>query len=161
MLHFTSAVVPHRNDPYNMTYIRQTFLDYKVSVHYIIARDGTVRCYIPEDRVAWHAGKGEWNEDPKYTNTMNRYAIGIELVGMGSKSDMSIYLTSREYDAIAHIEKGFTQAQYDALRLLVGDLCSRYQIPMDRDHIIGHEEYSPQKNDPGELFDWSQLLSAP
>jgi len=29
---------------------------------------------------------------------------------------------------------------------------------MDREHIIGHEAYSPQKADPGEMFDWNKLL---
>ena len=31
-------------------------------------------------------------------------------------------------------------------------------IPLDRQHVIGHEEYNPKKNDPGELFDWSRIL---
>ena len=38
------------------------------------------------------------------------------------------------------------------------DICTRHNIPMDRDHIIGHEEYSPEKSDPGELFDWSRIV---
>ena len=158
MLHFTSAVVNHRDDPYNMEYVRQTFIDYDVSIHYIVERNGTVRCYIPEDRVAWHAGKGEFADDPKYTNSMNQYAIGIEIVGMGSESDMSIYLTSKEYKAIDDSLKGFTDEQYAALGLLIDDLCKRYGITKDRDHIIGHEEYSPKKNDPGELFDWDRVI---
>ena len=36
MLHFSSAVVDHPEDPYNLAYIRQTFVQYKVSTHYII-----------------------------------------------------------------------------------------------------------------------------
>ena len=38
------------------------------------------------------------------------------------------------------------------------DICSRYGIPMDRQHVIGHEEYSSHKTDPGQLFDWSKLI---
>lgn len=158
MIHFTSAVVPHPEDPYNMEYVREIFEDYNVSVHYIIDRDGVVRCYIPEDRVAWHAGRGEWKDDPKYTNTMNRYAIGIEMVGMGSEEDMSIYMSADAYKALDDSLKGFTSAQYDALKLLVADICGRYDIPMDRDHVIGHEEYSPHKTDPGDLFDWDYIV---
>lgn len=158
MLHFTSAVVPHPEDPYNMGYIRDIFVEYDLSIHYIIGRDGTVYCYIPEDRVAWHAGAGQWRNDPKYTDNMNAYAIGIEVVAMGSQADMADYLTEEAYDALAGSLKGFTDAQYETLRTLVADICARNDIPMDRSHVIGHQEYSAAKTDPGELFDWSRLL---
>ena len=158
MIHFTSAVMLNRNDPFNMELVRRTFVDYEVSIHYIVQRDGTVYCYIPENRAAWHAGKGEWAGDPKYTNAMNRYAIGIELVGIGSESDMSIYLSAAEYQALDDSFKGFTDQQYDTLKLLVADICSRNNISMDRDHVIGHEDYTDRKTDPGELFDWNRLL---
>lgn len=158
MIHFSSAVVIDRSDPYNMDLIREIFLDYEVSTHYIIERDGTIRCYIPEDRVAWHAGKGTWGGEEKYTNAMNQYAIGIEMVAMGSKNDMKAYLTGEEYDALDQSLMGYTDAQYEALRALVSDLCLRYDIPLDRDHIIGHQEYATKKRDPGELFDWSQIV---
>ena len=111
-----------------------------------------------EDRVAWHAGKGEWANDEKYTNKMNHYAIGIEIAAIGSQKDMGIYLTEEEYAALDDRFKGFSDAQYDALKLLVEDICARYDIPADRDHVIGHQDYSPSKNDPGELFDWSRIL---
>lgn len=158
MIHFCSAVVNHRDDPYNMEYVRQTFIDADVSIHYILDRDGTVYCYVPEDRTAWHAGKGEWLGDEKYTNKMNLYSIGIEVVGMGSMEDMSPYLHKSEYKALKKEWLGFTDAQYESLKLLVADICERNDIPLDRDHVIGHEEYSPKKNDPGELFDWSRII---
>lgn len=160
MIHFTSAVVNNRSDPYNMEEIKSIFVDYEISVHYIIERNGTIRCYIPEDRVAWHAGKGAWGEDAKYTNNMNQYAIGIELAAIGSQEDMSIYLTGEEYAALDQSLLGFTQEQYEALKSLVEDICGRYGIPMDREHVIGHEEYASRKTDPGELFDWEQLIPA-
>jgi len=158
MIHFCSAVVDHRDDPYNMEYVRQTFIDADVSIHYIIGRDGTVYCYVPEDRTAWHAGVGQWLNDEKYTNKMNMYSIGIELVGMGSAEDMSLYMTKKEYKALDPSLLGFTDAQYTALKALVEDICQRNEIPMDREHVIGHEEYNPKKNDPGDLFDWSRIF---
>lgn len=158
MIHFTSAVVLYRDDPYNIEYIRDIFIDYEVSVHYIIERDGTIRCYIPEERVAWHAGKGEFGGNEKYTNAMNHYSIGIELVGMGSQNDMSGYMSASEYKALDDSLKGFTDAQYEALKPLLEDICARYGIPIDRDHIIGHEEYSQKKKDPGELFEWERII---
>ncbi len=30
--------------------------------------------------------------------------------------------------------------------------------PLDREHIIGHSEYSALKTDPGELFDWERVM---
>lgn len=159
MLHFSSAVVNHPDDPYNMDYIRDTFVQYNVSTHYIIDREGNVECYIPEDRAAWHAGRGTWLDDEKYTNKMNYYAIGIELAGMGSAEDMSIYMSKAAYNALPDSYKCFTDQQYDALKLLVADLCGRYDLPMDREHIIGHSDFNPAKVDPGQLFDWDRLLS--
>lgn len=159
MIHFMSAVVNHPDDPYNMEYIRDIFEDYGISVHYIIDRDGTVYCYIPEDRAAYHAGNGEYGGDERLTNMMNQYAIGIELVAIGSEADMAQYLTVSEYRALT-VDVGFTDAQYASLQALVADICLRSGIPMDRDHVIGHEDYSPAKTDPGELFDWDRLLDS-
>ena len=159
MIHFTSAVVLSREDPFHMDAIRSIFVDYEVSVHYIIDRDGTVRCYIPESLVAWHAGTGTWQDDPKYTNKLNDYAIGIELVAIGSQTDMKQYLTASDYQSLNPDWIGFTDAQYEALEALVRDICLRNEIPMDRDHVIGHQEYSPKKTDPGELFDWDRLMA--
>lgn len=158
MLHFCSAVQLDESDPYNMELVRSTFVDNEVSTHYIIERDGTVRCYIPEDRVAWHAGRGKWLRNEKYSNVMNQYAIGIELVAMGSKYDMAPYMKGHEYDAMDQRLMGFTEAQYEALQALLNDLCLRYDIPLDRDHVIGHQEYAKSKRDPGELFDWTRIV---
>ena len=62
MVHFISAIMTQRDEPYHLPYIRDIFVQYNTSVHYIIERDGTIHCYVPEDRVAWHAGKGTWND---------------------------------------------------------------------------------------------------
>ena len=49
MLHFTNTVANNPQDPYNLDDIRALFLEYDVSIHYIIDRDGTIYCYIPEN----------------------------------------------------------------------------------------------------------------
>ena len=159
MIHFSSGVLLDRNDPYNMDTIRSIFVDYEVSTHYIIDREGKVTCYIPENLVAYHAGYGTWGDDPKYLDLMNEYAIGIELVAIGSQKDMAQYLHPSEYNALDKAIIGYTDAQYAALEALVTDICDRYNIPMDRNHIIGHEEYSPSKTDPGELFNWNYIIN--
>lgn len=159
MLHFTSAVVKNRENPFDRDSIRSLFTENEVSVHYVIHRDGEIECLIPEDRVAWHAGKGEFAGDEKYTNAMNHYAIGIELVAIGSEADMADYLYSWEYRALDSDMIGFTDAQYESLSALVRDICERNEIPYDRDHVIGHEEYSSTKTDPGDLFDWERVFA--
>ena len=159
MIHFTSAVVEHREDPYGEANVRELFTEgSEISIHYLIQRDGTVYCYLPEDRVAWHAGYGTFGDDPKYDDNMNHYAIGIELAAIGSAADMEKYLPEESYLTLDPSLIGFTEEQYDALSRLVEDLCSRYDIPCDEAHIIGHNAYSPDKTDPGELFDWNRVL---
>ncbi len=158
MIHFTSAVVLDQNNPYDLEKVRNSFIDYEVSINYVIDRDGTVYCYVPEDRGAWHAGKGSFKDIERYTDKMNYYSIGIELLAIGSRSDMSGYISSAKYDALDPSFIGYTDAQYESLSALVSDICERYGIEKDRDHVIGHEEYSPRKSDPGELFDWSRII---
>ena len=158
MLHFTSAVMLSPTDPYNMDVIRSIFVQNELSVHYIIDRDGTVYCYVPENLMAGHAGKGTWKDDPRYTNRINHYSVGIEIVGIGSPRDMSPYFSADEYAKLDKRLIGFTDAQYASLKALVTDICARNDIPMDKDHVIGHNEYAPKKTDPGELFDWDRLL---
>ena len=159
MIHFMSAVVLDPKNPYDIELTRSTYTDNWVSTHYTIDRQGNVYCYVPESLVAYHAGKGVWNNDGTYTDSMNDYAIGIEVMGIGTQKEMSIYMSAYNYSRLDPADLGFTDAQYESLKALVSDICSRYDIPMDRDHVIGHEEYSPQKVDPGDLFDWTRLLT--
>ena len=89
---------------------------------------------------------------------MNKYSVGVEIVAIGSKNDMAQYLEAWEYNALDESLIGFTDAQYESLRNLVSDICQRNDIPFDREHVIGHEEYNKNKSDPGELFDWERLF---
>ena len=148
ILHFSSAITIDFDDPYNMDLIRDIFIDGGVDAHYVIDRDGTVYCLVPEDRVAYHA------------SSMNGSSIGIELLAIGSKDDMSIYMSGEEYDKIDPSLIGYTKEQYASLDALLSDLCERYDIPADREHIAGHDEYNSNKNDPGELFDWERVMES-
>ena len=71
-----------------------------------------------------------------------------------------MYLTPEEYEALDDSLIGFTDQQYTALQALVSDICGRYGIPMDRDHVIGHSDYTEGNGDPGTLLDWSRILSS-
>ena len=158
VLHFTSDVVASRDNPYNLESVRKIFEDNSLSIHYIIDREGNIHSWLPETRAAWHAGKGEYLGVEKLTNAMNKYSIGIEMLAIGSANDMKQYLTESEYNAIDRSLIGYTDAQYESVKLLVKDICDRNGIPFDKEHILGHDEYNPLKTDPGELFDWSRLF---
>ena len=157
MIHFMNGVVVSREDPYNKDIVRDIFMEDGIGINYVIDREGNILCMLPENRCAWHAGEGEFLDSPKYTNKMNFYSIGIELMAIGSKADMAQYIDGETYDSLDDSLKGFTDEQYESLNLLLTELCERYEIPRIKDRIIGHEEFSPRKSDPGELFDWSRL----
>ena len=158
VVHFTSAVVNYRETPYNIDIIRNIFVESGLSIHYIIDRDGKVYCYMPESRAAWHAGVGTYGNDEKYTNSMNKYSVGIELVAIGSEQDMAQYLHPDEYKAIDESLIGFTDEQYASLTALIKDICQRNKIEFSRENVIGHDEYNEAKSDPGELFDWERVF---
>lgn len=112
------------------------------SAHYVIrSSDGEVTQMVWEEDVAWHAGH----------SSTNWSSIGIEQEG---------YIESPG--------TWYTDEMYESLAALIGDICDRYSIPRDRDHIIGHYEvpgcaYSGGgascHSDPGSGFDWDHLMS--
>jgi hypothetical protein len=101
----------------------------KLSVHYIIDRDGTIYYLVDEKKMALHA-KG-WNAR----------SIGIELVNTG------------------HKEMEFTPNQYNSLNKLIDDIAARWpSIKKTNTHIIGHYEASESgKWDPSPNFDWTKI----
>lgn len=162
VLHFTSEVTLHPDDPFDVDRMIDTFTTYGVSAHYLIDRDGTIYRLVDEERQAFHAGRGELPFQPRRRNSLNKNSIGIEMFAIGSKRDMKIFMSEDKYEQVraAHPEFiGFTDAQYEALDALIDDVITRYpDIQRDRRHIIGHEEYARiRRTDPGELFDWTQI----
>lgn len=159
VLHFSSNAVLSPEDPYDVEAIRQNFVDYGVSAHYLIGRDGEVYYWVPEDMVAYHAGKGQLEKFPDYTDRLNHYSIGIEIMGIGTKEEMSIMMDGDVYDSIEPSNIGYTDAQYATLETLIDALIEKYpDIKKDRTHIIGHDEYAPdRKTDPGSLFEWEKI----
>ena len=74
--------------------------------------DSDIHQYVKEEDCAWHAGN----------LLVNHQSIGIENEGGPNLP--------------------ITEATYKTLAELVKDICSRYQIPVDRQHIKGHKEVS-------------------
>ncbi|MGW2169507.1 N-acetylmuramoyl-L-alanine amidase [Streptomyces sp. NPDC001705] len=114
----------------------QVFQDpgHRASAHYLIrADDGHITQMVREHDVAYHAGNRDWN---------NR-SIGIEHEGFVNQPD-----------------RWFTEAAYRASAELVAGIADRYDIPLDRDHIVGHNEV-PNANhtDPGPYWDWDRYMA--
>ncbi|MBI5646901.1 MAG: S8 family serine peptidase [Ignavibacteriae bacterium] len=117
----------------------------KVSAHYGIGRTGTVHRYVQEADTAWHAGRvhgptwGGLHPAPGggYVNP-NFYTIGIEHEGSADSE--------------------WTDAMYEASAALVADICTRWNIPVDRAHIIGHREIYSVKSCPGTKVDLERLI---
>ncbi|MFB6531432.1 N-acetylmuramoyl-L-alanine amidase [Streptomyces sp. NPDC056202] len=102
------------------------------AAHYVVRKDGHVAQMIRELDVAFHAG----NRD------MNERSIGIEHEGF----------VDRPQD--------FTAAMYAGSARLTADICARYGIPVDREHIIGHVEVEgTDHTDPGPHWDWDRYLT--
>ncbi|MBN2244135.1 MAG: N-acetylmuramoyl-L-alanine amidase, partial [Acidobacteria bacterium] len=80
--------------------------------HYLVSKSGVVYRIIDKMKIARHAGRSMWNG---LTN-IDDYSIGIEVVGYHNKDILD--------------------AQYDALRELLRQLQSLYDIPDD--HVLTH-----------------------
>lgn len=111
----------------------------EVSAHYVVDEEGTVLRLVPEERRAWHAGRGVWQGE----TDCNAVSIGIEIVNPGHEFGY----------------RDFPEAQVAAVIELVGDIRSRWSIPDAR--IIAHSDLAPdRKEDPGERFPWKRLAGA-
>jgi len=159
LIHFSSDVVANPQSPYDPDRVIGIFERYGVSAHYLIDREGKVYRLVDESRAAYHAGKGEVPGKPERKNNLNEYSIGIEVLAMGTYDDMKIFMSKEKYESLRPEDIGYTEAQYKSLKALIDDIVKRHPaIKKDREHIIGHDEYAPErKTDPGELFDWSKI----
>ena len=94
-------------------------------------------------------------------NTFNPKSIGIELVNLGplcSTNPDNIYCQN-SLDANGQKWETYSDAQINSLANLVSDIASRYGIPLDREHIIGHYQITTYKTDPGPAFPWDDFMS--
>lgn len=111
----------------------------RVSAHYLVEEDGRVFRLAPEERRAWHAGRGVWQGE----TDLNAASIGIEVVNPGHEFGY----------------RPFPDVQIEAVIALMGDIRQRWTIPDAR--IIAHSDLAPErKQDPGELFPWKRLAEA-
>ncbi len=159
MLHFCSNAANKPENPYNLKDILNVFETYRVSAHYIIDREGVIHHLVDENRAAHHAGKGTLAHENHRQNDLNGRSIGIEMMAIGTQSEMSKFISTSTYQKINKEDVGFTEAQYKSLNRLLKDIESRHiDIQHNRKHVVGHDEYSPsRRSDPGSLFDWNKI----
>ncbi|MGC0400135.1 N-acetyl-anhydromuramyl-L-alanine amidase AmpD [Streptomyces sp. SAI-126] len=101
------------------------------AAHYIVGKDGRITQMIRELDVAYHAGNRSYNER----------SVGIEHEGFIDRPE------------------DFTDRMYAASARLTARICVRYDIPVDREHIIGHVEVpGTDHTDPGEHWDWDRYM---
>ncbi|MFB7252652.1 N-acetylmuramoyl-L-alanine amidase [Streptomyces nojiriensis] len=103
----------------------------RVSAHYMISATGTriAQC-VRERDVAWHSGS-VW---------YNHRSIGIEHEGW---TDQPVY----------------TGKMYEASAALTATICAKYDVPVDRDHILGHVEVPlSHHDDPGTAWNWDKYM---
>ncbi len=112
------------------------------SANYIVSASGQIVQTVHEIDIAWHAGNWDYNTR----------AIGIE------------------HEGYAWTPGSFSRAEYQASAHLAASICSRWGVPMDRTHVIGHyqvpDDHHPgllggesHRTDPGPYWDWSYYLS--
>lgn len=103
-----------------------------VSAHYTVrSSDGRIGQSVSDLNIGYHAGN--WS--------VNQTSIGIEHEG---------YVDDPSW---------FTPELFDGSARLTAYLCGRYGIPIDRTHIIGHNEVpGADHTDPGPWWWWSYYM---
>ncbi|WP_407739236.1 N-acetylmuramoyl-L-alanine amidase [Hyalangium sp.] len=113
---------------------------YFACAHYVVrASDGFVAQMVPTTHVAWHAGNW-W---------VNIHSLGIE----------------HEGEAIEGAT-WYNEQMYQASARLVRYLALRFNVPIDREHIIGHDNVPGTSTtnqgtmhwDPGPFWDWDHYM---
>jgi N-acetylmuramoyl-L-alanine amidase len=112
--------------------------EHRVSAHYVLAEDGTAYRLVPEERVAWHAGRSHW----RGREALNATSIGLEIVNLhGDRHD-------------------YPAQQIAALIELCRDILARHPAIEPR-NVVGHSDIAPQRKiDPGRRFPWKTLADA-
>src|SRR5215218_6762204 len=102
-----------------------------VSAHYVVSREGQVAQCVHNEDIAWHAGNWRYN----------RMSIGIEHAGYAGDPNT------------------WTDRMYRSSARLSAYLSRRFNIPVDRRHIIGHREVpGVNKTCPGPYFNFDRYL---
>ena len=136
------VVIHTAEGSYSGTYAWFANCSAEASAHYVVrSSDGQITQMVKEEDVGWHAGNWDYN----------LRSVGIEHEG---------YVSDCGY---------YTNAMYAASAALTADIAARQGVPLDRSHIIGHDEVpdpdgsgyggSGHHTDPGSCWDWDYYMS--
>lgn len=128
----------------------------QTSSHYVTGRNGELEQLVDLDKASWCNGtsvrEGATYDYRRSTNRLvrerrtnaNYYSISIENEGYSYK------------DGYGEL----TEPQYQTVLKLCRELIAKYNIPVDREHIVGHYEIAPKEkpNCPGPKFQWDRLM---
>jgi hypothetical protein len=136
VIHSTAA-----RGPGDFNYLRRGgAADRPVSIHYYIAKDGTISQMVPDKDVAWQAGKSSWKVDGKVVApSCNPISLGIELENLNTGKDP------------------YPEAQYQAALWLTKQLVVKYNIP--RSQVVRHLDISPRRKTDPRGFPWERLMA--
>ena len=113
-----------------------TSIQSQVSSNYLVKNNGDIVILVPDQYIAWHAGKSTW----KNFKSLNKNSIGIEISNPGHE----------------HNYKNFSKKQILSILKLSKFLMKKYNILSK--NILGHSDIAPfRKKDPGEKFPWKTL----
>ncbi len=182
IIHYTAgytsedAIRAMRNDKLSVHYMidRNGFVISKENEGEIVSRKLFERkAFVKEDKVAQHAGCYDTREKEQRTPCkgekpkpgekccidVNAMSIGIELVNLGDVCESAGNVCENKIERNGIILEEFSEEQMESLTSLVANIASRYNIPIDRDHIVGHDEVAPgYKSDPGPAFNWTRFI---
>jgi len=138
------------------------------SQHVVIRRDGSVVQYLPIDYRALHVGSASWGS----LASMNGHSIGVSLENWGelkrSGSEWkTVYGRTVPADEVVeaqHKQGGgamawhaFTRAQIETTKLLLKSIVAANPEVID---VIGHDDLSSRKLDPGPVFPMEEVREA-
>ncbi len=160
VIHFTAGP----NGAATVNYFKGKYA--KASAHVVVDTDGSITQMVPFDTVAWHAGRSSF----KGRNGYNFFSIGIEIVNEGwLKKSGNVYRGhyGATYKAEEIVEGEHRNPKYHYLKywheyteaqiLAVKELCIALIETYDVKLIVGHEEITIGKSDPGPAFPLDKL----
>jgi N-acetyl-anhydromuramyl-L-alanine amidase AmpD len=119
--------------------------------------------------VGWFQNPNQLDAKGRPIHVSAHYVIGRdgEVIQMVRHNDVAWHAGSANGDSIgiehvAHVGKfNPTEAEYCASAALVAWLCDTCNIPVDRDHILGHAEADPHTTHtdcPNAVWDWDYFM---
>lgn len=129
----------------------------ETSSHYVTGKNGELEQLVDLDKAAWCNGtSSKEGAEYDYRRSTNRLV-------RERKTNANYYTISIENEGYSY-KDGYgelTEAQYQTVLKLCKELISKYNIPVDREHIVGHYEIAPKEkpNCPGPKFQWDRLMN--